>query len=139
MKQRFLVIIAILCFTTLNAQSSKLFIITKSKIQGKEMFSYKLGISYIDRTKTIIYIVGDKIYSSDKVKKARSYYEQGLYIEEYIPIDLLSNKTKYIYRLAYDSKGGTPVLVTEISFRTKRNYQIQFYYTDYFFELRKKH
>ena len=139
MKQSFLVLIAIFCFTSLNAQDSELFIITKGKIQGKEIYSVdKEGIGYSDRLKSIVYIEDDKIYSTYEVKKGKGYYEQGLYIEEYLPSNLLDKGAKRIYRFAYDSKGGTPVLITKIVYKTKSDYLILFYYTDYYFELRKR-
>lgn len=137
MKQSFLVLIAILCFTSLNAQDSKLFIITKGKIQGQELFLVDKGIGYSDRLKSIVYIENNKIYSTYKVKKGRSYNEQGLYIDEYLPSNLLDNDAKRIYRFAYDSKDGTPVLITKIVHKTKEDYLTLFYYTDHYFKLRK--
>ena len=41
-----------------------------------------------------------------------------------------------MYKFTYDSKGGKPVSVVEIS--TKSSIVAKFYYTEYFFELNAK-
>lgn len=141
MKQSFLVLIAIFCFSSLNAQDSKPFLITKSQLQDYQPFNYSNLIGYLDG-EIIFFSSNDegKIIKNSKgfFKNSGNYYEQELYIVEYIPTKYLTkDETKYIYKFAYESKGGKPVLVTEIFYKSRANYQIQFYYTDHYFKLRK--
>ena len=83
-----------------------------------------------------------EIYSDSGVRKygpVRLYsenYEQGLYIENYVLLEPDYNQDIQMYKFTYDSKGGKPVSVVEIS--TKSSIVAKFYYTEYFFELNAK-
>ena len=77
-----------------------------------------------------------EIYSDSGVRKygpVRLYsenYEQGLYIENYVLLEPDYNQDIQMYKFTYDSKGGKPVSVVEIS--TKSSIVAKFYYTEYF-------
>jgi len=84
-----------------------------------------------------------KVWKYGPVELKSTSYEQGLYIESYSPtieklLNTSPNAKKYLFKFAYDKKGGKPVLVTEISYTSKSNYQVKLYYTDYYFELGSK-
>lgn len=141
MRHYFLLLIAIFLIGSINAQDSKPFLIVKSKLEDYKPINYSTLISYLDGE--VLFFSTDENNGTIKnsigyFKNSRKYYEQGLYIVEYIPTKFLDkNDTKYIYKFAYDSDGGKPVLVTEISYKSKDKYQVQIYYTDYYFELKE--
>lgn len=62
-------------------------------------------------------------------------YEQDLYIETYYPLEVdLENIN--VFKFAYESKGGKPVMVIKIS--TSSGIEMKYYYTDYYFQLASK-
>ncbi|MDV3931893.1 hypothetical protein CMT76_14330 [Elizabethkingia anophelis] len=65
------------------------------------------------------------------LKHSRSYYDQELYIKEFIPVQLLNNPIKRIFKFCYEKGKGTdvPIVVVEIIFTSINNYVVIKYFT----------
>lgn len=71
----------------------------------------------------------DNNFSEYPAKLDRTYIEQGLYIKEYIPTNLLNNPIKRIFKFCYKEDSKEPIVVVEISYTSKNNYTITKYFT----------
>lgn len=130
-----------------HSYSQEFFYITRVSTNNERSKEEKYQIVYIPEDKNIAIVDLNheyvRVWKYGPVELSETHYEQGLYIETYEPtiqklLNSNKNERKYIFKFAYDKKGGEPVLVTEISFTSKSNYQIKLYYTDYYYELASK-
>ncbi len=137
MKKSILFFSFILFFTGSLNVNSQTFITTYSKTDNKSRVPENYMFRYDPSDSSIKYSNSSGTYAYGPVELSERRYEQGLYFEIYTPTveKLLKSNLKKIYKLGYDSKGGKPVLVAEISYTSNSNYQIKLYYTEYYFEL----
>lgn len=115
----------------LNAQS---FRITHSNIDNQGKVSNNCNISYDSYEESIDITSDSGTISYGPVKFNRTYSEQGLFFKEYITKNTMYNGVKRIYRFGYD-RDNEPVLVLEILYTSSSNYQLNYYYTNHYFEL----
>ena len=91
------------------------------KIQGIPIKTTNIWYKYIDGK---VLRIEDGTYTTFPAKLDRTYIEQGLFIEEYIPTNHLNKAEKRIFKFCYEENSKEPIVVVEISYFTATTYRI---------------